>query len=337
VADLLLTAATDRVYADTGHIVDFINKALELVSLIGWEHAADVLPTLMHRLVNSHGGEESGDWRQPVDLVVMLQQLDEELPGLLEQGRRRDADIAGLLRLTDVLLDDDPARILSELKRAIGEGAAPVLLAKVLAYVAALRICQFGTANEFGDWISVLHTFTYCNAIHQLLSRIGDDPSPEAVRAVFHGAMRVYLDRFLNVPPAPMPHDRGEPSEFPSDAAALLAEFLDTLDRQAQVDRAARIIARYLSLRHPAGPLIQTFVRAVMREDAEFHTYQMLEGAVRQYEQWRGTEQGDHILIAAARYIAAHAPTQREMLQTAEIVTRLGRGECLHEESNSTG
>ena len=343
VADLLLTAATDRVYADTGHVADFTNKALEMVSLIGWEHAADVLPTLMHRLVNSHGGEESGDWRQPVDLVLMLRQLDDELPALMEQGTQTPRCLERF---------NDPVRILAELKQAIRQGVTPLELARLLAYAAALRICRFGAANEFSDWISVLHTFTYCNAIDQLLNRIGDGeattaagaaspaapgPSAEAVRALFHGAMRVYLDRFLNVPPAAMPHERGEPSEFPADAAALLAEFLDTLDRQAQVDRAARIVARYLSLRHSPQPLIRTFVRAVMREDAEFHTYQMLEAAVRQFEQWRGTEQGDDILIAAARYIAAHAPTQREMLQTAEIVTRLQRGECLHEGNNPAG
>ena len=44
------------------------------------------------------------------------------------------------------------------------------------------------------------------------------------------------------------------------------------------------------------------------------------------------TEQGGHILMAGARYIAAHSPTQREMLQTAEIVQRLQRGEDLHEQ-----
>jgi hypothetical protein len=45
----------------------------------------------------------------------------------------------------------------------------------------------------------------------------------------------------------------------------------------------------------------------------------------------RDHQQGGHILIAGARYIAAHSPTQREMLQTAEIVQRLHRGEDLHE------
>ena len=120
--------------------------------------------------------------------------------------------------------------------------------------------------------------------------------------------------------------------DLPADGSELLEKFLLTLDRQAQINEAGRIVARYLELRHPAGPLIRTLVRAVVREDANFHTYQMLDATVQQHQEWGDTEQGGHILLAGARYIAAHSPTQREMLQTAEIVQRLHRGEDLHEQ-----
>jgi hypothetical protein len=102
------------------------------------------------------------------------------------------------------------------------------------------------------------------------------------------------------------------------------------------VDEAARITARYLAQGHPVEPLLATFTRAVVREDAEFHTFQMLEVGVRQYAEWRGTEQGRNILIAVARYLAAHSPTQRAQLQTARIALRLHRGEMLYEEEVET-
>jgi hypothetical protein len=38
------------------------------------------------------------------------------------------------------------------------------------------------------------------------------------------------------------------------------------------------------------------------------------------------------ILLALTRYLAAHAPTSREMPHTAQIVRRLHRGEKLFEE-----
>jgi hypothetical protein len=53
----------------------------------------------------------------------------------------------------------------------------------------------------------------------------------------------------------------------------------------------------------------------VLREDAGFHAYQMLEAGVRQFAVWGDTDEGRHILIAVARYLAAHSPTERAALQ----------------------
>ena len=41
------------------------------------------------------------------------------------------------------------------------------------------------------------------------------------------------------------------------------------------------------------------------------------------------TESGGHVLIAATRYVAAHAPTMRAERQTFHIARRLSRGERL--------
>jgi nitrite reductase/ring-hydroxylating ferredoxin subunit len=336
VADLLVSAATDRIVSDSGHVVDFMNKAFELLALIGWEHAPEVLPTVVGPLVNARGGEETSQWRHPVDLVSRLRQVDEELAALMQKGCHHGPPVpSATAGLTKVLLHEEPSAIIDALKGAVQEGVPPVEISKQVAYAAAMRICRFTTANEFNDWITVLHTFTYCNAQHQMLKRVSSNeggPSAELVRGLFHGALLVYLDRFLNIPSGALPGERGDLDELPTEGPELLKNFLLTLDQQAQTNEAGRIVARYLALRHPAGPLIRTLVRAVVREDADFHTYQMLEATVQQHQEWGDTEQGGHVLIAGARYIAAHSPTQREMLQTAEIVQRLHRGEDLHEQ-----
>jgi hypothetical protein len=44
---------------------------------------------------------------------------------------------------------------------------------------------------------------------------------------------------------------------------------------------------------------------------------------------------GRHILIAVARYLAAHFPTERALLQTADIAGRLMRGGELHREAQA--
>ena len=47
VHDIIFAAATDRIYIDGGHIVDFCNKAFELLDHIGWQHAGRVLTSLV--------------------------------------------------------------------------------------------------------------------------------------------------------------------------------------------------------------------------------------------------------------------------------------------------
>ena len=42
--------------------------------------------------------------------------------------------------------------------------------------------------------------------------------------------------------------------------------------------------------------------------------------------------EGRHILIAVARYVAAHSPTPRAQLQTAMVARRLSLGQALHDE-----
>ena len=88
---------------------------------------------------------------------------------------------------------------------------------------------------------------------------------------------------------------------------------------------------------HPPETMIATLAQALLREDAGFHAYQMLEAGVRQFDEWGNCGQGRHILIAVSRYLAAHFPTQRALLQSADIGTRLMRGGELHREAESVG
>ena len=70
---------------------------------------------------------------------------------------------------------------------------------------------------------------------------------------------------------------------------------------------------------------------ALLREDSGFHRYQVVEAAVRQHGNFAGTPAAAHLLIAAARFHAAHTPTVRALDQTCCIPLRLGRDENLHE------
>ena len=337
-ARLLFAAATDRPFADGGHSLDFINKACECLDLIGWKHADAVLPSVVGQMVAARGADESTAWRHPVDLVALCDESAAEFSELFRMARRSDgwADHA---QLSAALLGDDANAILAALKAAVRAGASPADLGRSLAYAAALRVARFGTANEHADWETALHIFTYANAIHQALKRTGagalqQNGGIDAARGVLHGAMAVYLARYLNVPPARLPGEGGDQlNELPDTIEEIRAALLSAFDRQRQVDTAARLVARHLTLGHPPEALIATLADALLREDADFHAYQMLEAGVRQFGEWGNIDQGRHILIAVARYLAAHSPTERSAFQTADIAQRLMRGGELHQDS----
>ena len=322
-AEMMVAAATDHFYLEGGHVIDFINKAFELLDRIGWEHAADVLPSLIRQLSAAQRSEEQNSWRSPVDLVTLLNEAFDSLDRLLEEGRGREWRAGG--EFTDALLQDDPHAIVAELNEALKEGARPVQLAEAVTMAAALRIVRFHVNNEFSDWIAVLHTFSYANALHQMLKRA---ESPEMLRGVYHGAMRVYLDRFLNVPPARVP----DPGAAAADPDEAMEEYLQLLNQQQRVDEAGRLVSGYLVSGGEAGPLFRALTESLVREDAEFHSFQMLEAAIRQHGERTDAGEQRILMVAAARYLAAKAPTQRELLQTLQIAQRLHRGEAVYEE-----
>lgn len=332
-ADALLSAGTERAFADTGHLLDFINKAFECLDLIGWEHASAVLPTVVAQMVSARGAEESTAWRQPVDLVALCDEAASQMAHLFAAGRSLQG-WSQHAALASELLGDDPAKIINSLKAAILAGAAPADLGQSLAYGAALRVARFGNANEHADWETAHHVFTHANALHQMLRRIGTagiDSYAAPVRSILHGAMALYLARYLNVPPAHIPGDNDQLDDLPAGDETIRTALLDAFDRQRQVDLAARLVARHLTLGHPPQALIATLAVALLREDAGFHAYQTLEAGVRQFAVWGNTVEGRHVLIAVVRYLAAHSPTERATLQTADIARRLMRGGEIHQ------
>lgn len=326
IADMLFTAATDHRYIDVGHTLDFINKALEALDAVDWQGAESVLASLVSGLANASRMEESNSWRYPVDLVEILERAFAELPAALEQGQARQRTWNTKDELVPILLGEDAQAIVDALLTALREGCTQEQLAGVVAYTAALRVARFHTNNEHGDWDTAHHPFTFANAVHQGLRRV---PSPQLLRGVFDAAMSVYLNRFLNVPPARLP----EPKDLVENPMVLLQQLPDLLDRQQQVNETGQLVANYLYSGGEPKRLMAMLGKLMLRENRDFHVIQEVEAAFRQYSLLSQTPAGVHVLVAAARYLAAHAPTMRSQAQTYQIAERLHRGDRLFEES----
>jgi hypothetical protein len=267
--------------------------------------------------------EESNSWRNPVDLIRILERAFEVLPQALERGRSRRGTWAPTPECGSILLGDDPQAIADALLSALNQGASEEQLAACVSYAAGLRIARFHTANEFGDWDTALHTFTFANAVHQGLRR---SASPELLRGVFDAAISVYLDRFLNIPETALP-DGSEGTEPPG---TLLDALPDLLDRQQQVHEAGKLVAHYMHGGGHVASLQAMLGHLLLREDRDFHTIQTVEAAARLSRLFGDRDEATHMLIAAARYLAAHSPTVRAQGQTYQIAHRLHRGEHLY-------
>ena len=333
-ADILFSAATDFRYIDVGHPLDFTNKAFEALDIVGWEQAEAVLTSLVPGYASARRMEESNAWRNPIDLIDLLEDARTQIPAALAEGQGQRGRWTGRADLVPVLLRDDPHAIADALLAALRAGASEGELAGAVTYAAALRIARFHTSNEFGDWDTALHTFTFANAVHQGLRRLEGYEQPDEylllLRGVFDAAMSIYLDRFLNIPAARLPASNGANGTAPS-----LPALADLLDQQQQVNEAGNAVGSYLFEGGGAEALRAELGALLLREDRNFHTIQCVETAFRQHEllsaEPDSQDEAVMVLVAAARYLAAHAPTMRAQGQTFGIARRLHRNEKLFE------
>lgn len=315
---------TDRIYSATGHTFDFANKAFELLKTIGWEHAEKILPTLVSGITSARGEEESSSWRNPIDLIPEIRKIEGELNESCINSNK-NTDIPS--DLNDILLGSDPYLILNSVKDILNLGVEPIKIAKHIAYTAALRLAHFPETNDINDWFGPLHTFTYTNAVYQALKR---SINLYTIRSLLHGAMSVYVDRFLNIPKAKLPNENIDLETLSADPDELLETILENLNRRQSWDKITAPTIRYIRLQLPLDRLIDTLAMATLREDLDFHKLQCLETSVHQAQLWAGQPEEEHIYVAVTRHLAAHCPTRRAESHMTRTAIRLHRGESLY-------
>ncbi|MFC7027512.1 Rieske (2Fe-2S) protein [Halomicroarcula sp. GCM10025324] len=321
VVEILLAAGTDHLYMDTSHTLDFVNKAVETLDHVGWDHAPDVFASLVDGFTDAVRSEERSQWRQPIDVAELCFDAQDALPALVAAGQGKQWDRPD--DFVDTLLADDPHTVVDALRDAVRDGATAEELSRAVALAATRRVAQFATSNEFSDWNTVHHTVSYANAAHALASRTD---AVDAYRPCFDGAMSVYLDRFLNTPAAPIP----EPGESDRDPAAIREDLLATFDEQGRVNEAGRLVSEHFDADGDLADLKRTLGEGLLREDASFHTLQNVEASFRGTDHAESDAERRLPLIATARYMGAHFPTRREREQTFTIAHRLFRGEQIH-------
>jgi hypothetical protein len=281
----------------------------------------------VEHLTQSRSEEEQGTWRAPVDLVELIQAAEEALRK--NPPRSRGGTVCKPDFYSQVL-GEHPQAIIRAVVEAVNHGVSPVEVARHLALAAASRLARFPESNDIEDWFAPMHTFSFCNALHRVLGR--GERGLELVRGLFHAAMSIYVDRFLNIPGAQLPSE--QPLEnLPTAADELRETILSTLDQRKEWSEVPRLVLRYLRLGHPEAKLIDTLTFATVREDLDFHSLQVLEAGFTQAEEWPPASSERELLYAAiCRYLAAHCPTRRSSSQSVAVALRLQKGEEVYAE-----
>lgn len=322
--DIIFAAATDRVYIDSGHVVDFCNKSFEILDHIGWKYAGQILTSLVRGMATARRSEELNAWRNPIDLVALVSEARDQLPQLWEQSAAIRGTWSDPDNLSETILADDPYITIASINDAIRNGTTAEQLGGAVAYAAFLRMARFHTSNEFGDWDTVHNTLTAANALNQALIR---SPSVELLRAVYDTAISIYLDRFLNMP------SQRIPTSSPNGATDQLRhELLEAMNSQQQVEESAVLVTNYVANAIEPDNIIPTLAEAMLREDSSFHHFQIVDAAIKQYQLRKPKLSARHCLVAMARFLAAHYPTPRAVNQTYNIAVRLQRGDEIFSE-----
>ncbi|MBI2298879.1 MAG: Rieske 2Fe-2S domain-containing protein [Armatimonadetes bacterium] len=321
IAQMLLQAATDHYFLSVGHIIDFTNKAYELLDHLGPEHTAAILGSLVQPMAGARRHEEAAaEWGEMIEPVTHSFELLEQRPAV--DPTWSDGD------LVHTLLHEEVPGICAALDRAVAAGAGVQALAGRLVRAAMFRVARFHLQNE-NDWDDVLHLVSYCHAVERLAARFGDRPETATAlyRAVYHGAMYCYLTRYLNIPAVRLPHELRELPKMPDQPRAQLDRLLYCAEFQ-QVDEAAALVHKYLADRHDEPGLEAALVKALLREDSVFHTFQMIECGIARH---RLTQDpiAEPALVAAARYLTAQR-LRRNILWSTNNALTLARGERLH-------
>ena len=162
------------------------------------------------------------------------------------------------------------------------------------------------------------HAFTAANALHQALVRNADARARCA--ACVQGALRVYLDRFLNVPAA----------RLPTATHGDLAELGACWNVQGEVDAPGAIVVGYLRGGGDRGRVIAALGHALLAEDPGFHWYQVVRGRCAPGARVAGGIGGDGARSCAASRGSSPRTRRhgRELPTVVRIADRLRRGEA---------
>ena len=156
-----------------GHPLIYTSKAFALLDRVGFEHAEQVLPALLLRIVRATRESLLPEWsRWRKDMAG----LQDRMPALW--ASIRDGEAGDTTTLRAAILDGSSADATGALIEAAASGLSLHSILGALSTAAAERLLRFDTDIEEDPgiqdgWLDVTHRFTFVNAIRNCSQRAG--------------------------------------------------------------------------------------------------------------------------------------------------------------------
>jgi len=207
-----------------GHGAIYVQKAFEILDVVGWDRAADLLPHVTAMHVNSTREDKLPYMRGFVRV------LD---GGAVDAADgRTDPTWDGRDELVGALLGTDPADGLRAALAALDAGAGITGVLDAVSLAASTRMLRHDLRHERGahvtgyGWLDVTHSLTYANAARWAWHQ---DPGPHTARLAMWTVFHV-VDGGRHAGPT-----GGATTPAPGTAEGSLAEALRTGDHEAAV------------------------------------------------------------------------------------------------------
>ncbi len=291
----LLTAVTDHFLA-YGHSMIFVQKAFEMLDLVGWQEADTVLAPLVPEMVLGTRYDRLPYMRK------FLHAWGEAAPDLDKLAALPATGGFDDVRYRRALTDGSPQEALSGLVSALEGGAGVTAVIDATGRAAAERLARFDIdldlddTNEFG-WTDVTHTLTYLNALRWAWSTA---PSPQVLRGLFHAAWFVQWTGQFDT--------RGEGRPWrPQPRAGTDAEQVRKAITRRDPDAAVALVDGYTG---PRGELERALIQAAAEDNSTApimvaHVVKTAQAAVSESRALAGRNGSAEPISAAARFLAS--------------------------------
>ena len=314
-------------FLDFGHALIYQVKVFDLLDKVGWQHAEDLLPAHLFRMVNGTREDLLPDWTQFRERLHAIKPRFEEL--LQRQGQPAGQPVV-MSELVAVVLDGTPTEMFQALTEALELGSPLELIVNALSQAAAERLLRFDCRHDAdidlqAGWLDVTHLLTFVNALRHATERFQE---PELLNFVFYAGRFVSNAKTLDLQPGERIATDAISSE---DTTQAKLEQLLVAMAEYQDAEAVGLLVEYLESGESIADLRASLVEPVILDPAVraivvAHVIKMTVAAFEEHTALE-SEPRPLALPALIRFLASPIVERRIAQRTHEAINFVGRGQ----------